>query len=81
MSALKRTIEHISLNEGTPIPEGQFAEQISEMQGWMTIAVAAVALDRSTAELAARVMEYRITGRHWASNKRLGGAVGRESKS
>ncbi len=71
MSTLKITIEHIALNDGTPIPEGPFKEQISEMEGWMTIGVAAVALERSPNEIAARVYEYRMTGRHWASNRRL----------
>lgn len=71
MTTLKATIEHIALNDGTSIPEGSFKEQISEMEGWTTIGVAAVALDRSTNEIAARVYEYRRTGRHWAFNRKL----------
>ena len=78
MSTLKATIEHIALNDGAKIPEGSFKEQIEEMQGWVTIAVAAVALDRSTNEIAGRVHEYRRTGRHWASNGKLRPSVKRQ---
>jgi hypothetical protein len=51
MSKLHETIEFIALNDGADITDGSFQEQLSEMTGWMTIATAAVALDRQPASM------------------------------
>jgi hypothetical protein len=72
MSPLRETIEFISLNDATEIPEGSFQDQLSEMTGWLTIATAAVALNRTRHDIAVRVHTFRFKGQHMASSRRLG---------
>lgn len=70
MSKLRETIEFIALNDspGDPTPEDR-EEAIDELTGWLSVATAAVALDRDPKDIASRVLTYRATGKHSRSNR------------
>lgn len=75
MTPLRRTIEHIALNEDLGLreqdPATPYGDILDRLTGLTSITTAAVALDRTPVEIAARVHGYATRRTHWASNRRL----------